>query len=332
MSRFIGVDLAWGEGSETKRANETGLAVIDERGTSLDAGWARGIDEVFAWLDATAQPGTVIAIDAPLVIPNATGMRLAERQVGMAYGNRKVAANASNQSMGRQGGVALRHRLEAAGFVYTSGLLPPDPHARTFFECYPYTTLVAMPELGYELERPRYKRLDKSLPASLGRQLRATACDELIRRMAALASADPPLDMSSHAVGRQLIETPSPVEQISYKHREDVLDAMLCAWTASIWHRHGLARVQILGEDDEPDADGRIATIVAPARREQRVKGRAMRRTRPRERTGSATQDTSLLASAGAGRSPGRPALGMRSTGTTRSIGPVCRSQYSREK
>lgn len=284
MSQFIGVDLAWGEGSATKLANETGLAIIDERGTVLDAGWARGIDAVFAWLVHNAQPGAVIAIDAPVVIPNATGMRLAERQVGMAYGNRKVAANASNRSMGWQGGVALRHRLEAAGFVYTSGLTPAGATQRTFFECYPYTTLVGMAELGYDVERPRYKRLDPSLPAPLGRQRRAEACDELIRRLSALASAVPPLDISSHPIGRQLIETASPVGQIPYKHREDVLDAMLCAWTASIWHRHGLDRVQILGEDDEPDADGRIATIVAPARREQRVKGRVMRTSSPSER------------------------------------------------
>lgn len=282
MTQYIGIDLAWGEGSATRRANETGLAVLDEHGTILEAGWARGIDEVAEWLLATAQPGAVIAVDAPLVIPNASGMRLAERQVGMAYGNRKVAANASNTAMGWQGGVALRVRLEAAGFVYTSGLWPADAAARTFFECYPYTTLVGTAELGYDQERPRYKRLDATLPVAVARQRRAQACDDLIRRVATLTTADPPLDISTHAVGRLLIESPSPVDQIPYKHREDVLDAMLCAWTASIWHRHGLDRVQILGEDDEADAAGRVATIVAPARPEQRVKGRVMREVRRR--------------------------------------------------
>ena len=277
MTNFIGVDLAWGEGTPTRQAKETGLAIIDELGTVLDAGWARGINAVAEWILAHAEAGDVIAIDAPLVIPNETGMRLAERQVGMGYGRWKVAANASNQQMGWQGGVTLRMRLEAEGLRYSSGRTSASPDERTFFECYPYTTMVGMEELGYEVERPRYKRLVTSIPAAAARQLRARECDELIRRMQALIDADPPLDIAAHPVTRVLIDEPSPIADIPYKHREDLLDAALSAWTASIWHRHGDSRVQCLGEGDAPDAEGRVATIVAPARPEQRVKGRAMR-------------------------------------------------------
>lgn len=277
MTKFIGIDLAWGEGTASKQAKETGLAVIDERGTVLDAGWARGIDAVCEWIIARAEPGDVIAIDAPLVIPNLTGMRLAERQVGMGYGKWKVAANASNQQMGWQGGVALRLRLEAEGLRYTDGLTSASSDTSVFFECYPYTTMVGMAELGYELERPRYKRLVKTLPVGQARELRARECDELIRRMQTLEFADPPVDLASHDVTRILIDEPSPIADVPHKHREDLLDAVLSARTASIWHRHGSRRVQVLGESDAADAHGRIATIVAPARAEQRVKGRAMR-------------------------------------------------------
>lgn len=277
MTQYIGIDLAWGEGSDIRRANESGLAIIDETGRVIEADWARGIDAVSNWVVGAAEPGAVIAIDAPLVIPNSSGMRLAERQVGMGYGRWKVAANASNAQMGWQGGVALRSRLEAAGFVYTSGVSAVDAGGRTFFECYPYTTIVGMTELGFDDERPRYKRLDKSMPVADGRRQRARACDDLIERMSQLILADPPLDIASHPVIRQLVESQSPIEDVPYKHREDVLDAVLCAWTAAIWHRHGQSRTQILGEDDLPDAEGRVATIVAPARPEQRVRGREMR-------------------------------------------------------
>ena len=52
-----------------------------------------------------------------------------------------------------------------------------------------------------------------------------------------------------------------------YKHREDLIDALLCAWASSLWDRHGLERCQVLGlPDDEP-----AATIIAPARYEQRM-------------------------------------------------------------
>lgn len=277
---YLGIDLAWGEGSPTKVANETGLAAIDSDGVIVAAGWARGIDAVVEWVTSTLaeraminhSDGCIIGVDAPVVIPNATGMRLAERQVGMGYGRWKVAANPSNMAMGWKGGLTLRHRLEALGYVHVDGRQPAKIGARSFFECYPYTTLVGMVELGYEVERPRYKRFDRSLPVAEARVARATACDELIRRMVALDAATPPLLMTSHPLTEWLTAEPSPLLDGPYKHREDLLDAVLCAWTASIWHRHGDARVQVLGRDDHPDSAGRLGTIIAPAREEQRVR------------------------------------------------------------
>lgn len=276
MTQYLGIDLAWGEGTPARPARDTGLALVDEAGTVLHAGWARGIGAVAEWVVDVAQPGAVIAIDAPLVVTNSSGMRLCERQVGMGYGRWHVAANASNTAMAWQGGVALRRSLEGAGFAYSDGIRPPDPLGRTMFECYPYTTIVGMAELGYEHQRPRYKRLDKSLPAALARQARADACDELVRRMGSLDTAAPPLDLASHEVSRSLF-TPSPLVDAPYKRREDMLDALLCAWTAAIWHQHADARVQVLGRDDTVDAAGRRGTIVAPARDAQRVAGRPMR-------------------------------------------------------
>ena len=51
------------------------------------------------------------------------------------------------------------------------------------------------------------------------------------------------------------------------KHREDLLDAVLCAWTGLLWLRHGLDRCQVLGPDDDGDPP---AMILAAARPEQR--------------------------------------------------------------
>ena len=76
-------------------------------------------------------------------------MHLCERQTGMGYGKWKVSANASNTVMGWQGGIALRDRLEHIDFRYSDGTTPPDPLERTFFDCYPYTTIVGMAELDY---------------------------------------------------------------------------------------------------------------------------------------------------------------------------------------
>lgn len=101
--------------------------------------------------------------------------------------------------------------------------------------------------------------------------MRAAACDELIRRINALSSARPALDLRSNPVTRNLLE-PSPLENVAYKHREDLIDALLAAWTAVLWHDHGLARCQVLGAGDPlVDERGAHATIIAPARQEQRA-------------------------------------------------------------
>jgi predicted RNase H-like nuclease len=104
------------------------------------------------------------------------------------------------------------------------------------------------------------------------RRIRAQECDSLIGRVSELPDADPPLDLESHSVTGKLLHEPSPLDDGPYKHREDLLDAVLCAWTASLWHRHGLGACQVLG-GDEPGVVRAAATIVAPARPTQRATG-----------------------------------------------------------
>nr|WP_276147111.1 DUF429 domain-containing protein [Streptomyces sporangiiformans] len=66
-----------------------------------------------------------------------------------------------------------------------------------------------------------------------------------------------------------MLDEPSPQRAADYKHREDLIDALLCAWTAALWSRHGLARCQVLGADSLAPS-GCAPTIIAPARPEQR--------------------------------------------------------------
>jgi predicted RNase H-like nuclease len=99
--------------------------------------------------------------------------------------------------------------------------------------------------------------------------MRAKNCDKLIRQLVRLEEADPPLLLCSHPETRKLVDEPSPIKEREYKHREDLIDALLCAWTAALWARHGPTRCQILGQQGLGPG-GPYATIVAPARPEQR--------------------------------------------------------------
>lgn len=261
---FIGVDLAWGAGTAHRAANETGVAVIDGAGCVLDAGWTVGVAATVEWLAAIDGPA-VMAVDAPLVVDNPSGQRTCEREVGQRYGRWKVSANSTNMASRNQAGVVLRRHLEDAGWSYDDGLRPLGG-GRTLFECYPYATLVGADELGYDLERPTYKRKPKALPTGDWRSIRAAACDDLVRRLLALRDADPPVDLISHATTRSLVEEPSPLVDREYKHREDLIDAVICAWTASFWRRHSRSRCHVLGTPTGEIGEGVTATIICPMR------------------------------------------------------------------
>ncbi|MEV0219833.1 DUF429 domain-containing protein [Streptomyces sp. NPDC050704] len=272
IERYIGIDLAWAQSGAGRRTkpNETGVAAIDSRGVVVECGWTFGIEETVAWLAKTAVDGaTLVFVDAPLVVDNPAGQRLCEREVGQRYGRWKVSANSTNQSSPRRAGVLLRERLEESGWSYDDGRGGPPTGGLVLSECYPYTALVGARELGYDKERPTYKRRPVRVPTAQWRAVRAEACDTLIARMAGLATADPPLLLSSHPVSRRLLDEPSPQRAADYKHREDLIDALLCAWTAALWARHGPARCQVLGGDSLV-SPGRAPTIIAPARPEQR--------------------------------------------------------------
>ncbi|MFS2031683.1 MULTISPECIES: DUF429 domain-containing protein [unclassified Curtobacterium] len=274
MNAYLGVDLAWGLGTATRAPNETGLVAMDPDGAITDAGWARGVDTVTDWIAGHLGERSLIAVDASLVVTNPTGIREAERQVGQRYGRWKVAANPTNLASAASAGARLLERLTALGVGYVSSTAAMrERTGPAVFECYPYTTLVGVEELGYDVERPRYKRLDLHVPPATARARRAEAFDELVRRLRE-TPLDPPLRLDTHPLTQALAE-PSGIHGPTHKHREDLLDGALCAWTAAFWERHGDDRVQILGGDpclpsDAVDEAGRRPVVVAPARPSQR--------------------------------------------------------------
>lgn len=268
--RFLGVDLAWREGNGDLLANETGVAVIDGEGQIVDAGWTRGVEQTIDKANiAAGDSDALMFVDAPLVVRNEKGQRPCETQVGQRYGRWKVSANTTNVRSPRLAGVRFLNLAGLSRWRYSDGRDGPPRGGRFMSETYPYATLVGAAELGYDTERPRYKRKPPRLPAAQWRTERAANCDTLIRRLGQLADADPPLLLQSHPVTRELAEQPSPVTDAAYKHREDLIDALLCAWTASLWARHGFARCQVLGLPDNANGDP-AATMVVPARPEQR--------------------------------------------------------------
>ncbi len=184
----------------------------------LDAGWRRGVDETVAWAQQAAGDGDALMfVDAPLAVRNRVSQRLCETQVGQRYGRWKVSANTSNLRSPRLAGVRFLALAEACGWKYSDGSGGPPRGGRVLSETYPYATLVGAPELGYDTERPRYKRKPARLSAAAWRRERAANCNTLISRLSQLKAADPPLLLlHSHPVTRQLTEQPSPISDADH--------------------------------------------------------------------------------------------------------------------
>lgn len=88
---LVGIDLAWGERART------GVAVADATGRLVASGSVRTDEEVTAFVNAYAGSAALVAaIDAPLIVRNATGRRSCEGQVQRLYGRYGAAAYPAN--------------------------------------------------------------------------------------------------------------------------------------------------------------------------------------------------------------------------------------------
>lgn len=68
MTGYLGMDLAWGPRART------GLAALDPSGRLVASCSVRTDDEIAAFVAHHSPGETVAAVDAPLVVPNTTGM------------------------------------------------------------------------------------------------------------------------------------------------------------------------------------------------------------------------------------------------------------------
>ncbi|MDQ6603794.1 MAG: DUF429 domain-containing protein, partial [Chloroflexota bacterium] len=75
--RFIGIDLAWS--LRKTRLPDTGGVVLDDCGRVVAYGHLTTDDAIVAFVLKNCDArGCIVGIDAPLVVPNATGRRLCE--------------------------------------------------------------------------------------------------------------------------------------------------------------------------------------------------------------------------------------------------------------
>ncbi|MDE1866065.1 MAG: DUF429 domain-containing protein [Candidatus Micrarchaeota archaeon] len=221
---FIGLDLAWSQ------KNNSGLAVIEgdrKQGKLVSAGLALSDEEILDSVSkATGMNPALIAIDAPLVVPNKTGRREAERIVGDLFRKYDAGAHPSNRerlgawSGGKIRGEEIVKSLEGIGFAHDP-VLGGYEEARKIFEVYPHPSMVVLFGLDRIL---RYKAKPNRDPG-----FRIGEFERYERLLEGLNGASPSLRIGKKFLLGKKMEHLGGAE---LKRHEDTLDAVFCAYLA----------------------------------------------------------------------------------------------------
>ena len=211
---FVGVDLAWG------LRKPTGLAVLDEDGRLLHVSAAGSDDEIVDALAPYVEGDCVVAVDAPLIVPNATGNRPAEAALNRDFARFDAGAHPANTGkpeLGGPGGPRGARLCSRLGL----DMNPRSGRARRAIEVYPHPATVALFRLGRTL---KYKnKPGRSLDALRGELL------VLMGLLEGLVEADPPLHV--HDAWKELVvRVEDATRKSELRAVEDQVDAVVCAY------------------------------------------------------------------------------------------------------
>jgi predicted RNase H-like nuclease len=231
--RFLGVDLGWQSGP-------TGLCCLHMAAGSLAlvaCDRLQATAEILAWIAhwADGAASAVVAVDAPTLIPNETGMRLPDRLAHKHFGRYDAGCYPANR--GRPFAeklIAFGLALEALGFAHQPHS-DAKPQGRFQLEVFPHPATVHLFGLSKIL---KYKKGTLAQRRPELEKLRRYQLD-------VLPSLEPALTLEESDLPK------IPLTGAAMKAVEDQLDALTCAYAAAHWWYWGLERNWVLGDVEE---------------------------------------------------------------------------------
>jgi predicted RNase H-like nuclease len=231
----IGLDLAWSD------RNRTGGAVLRNGHLVAWSGRLTSDEAILAFVGEAMPAGNtaVVAIDAPLRVPNETGRRMCDHQVSVAWGRYDAGAYPANRRLLAPAGIVRGEALVAAlgarfGCVETAPI-PLRGSGRYVCEVFPHPAHVALFALPRIL---KYKRKPGREHASMLAEF-----ERYRSLLANLASADPPLCGLDELLAIDLNQRRGQ----GLREVEEALDAVTCAYVAWYAWWHGPTRQQVYG-------------------------------------------------------------------------------------
>ncbi len=233
--KFLGIDFGWSSGA-------SGLCCLEWRENRLelvDLQRIQAIADIFTWIEEWVAPAesALVAVDAPTLIPNATGMRLPDKLAHKHFGRYHAGCYPANLGLPFAARtVAFGLSLEARGFQHAPGIIPQQA-GRFQIEAFPHPAIVHL----FGLERIlKYKKGSVAERRAELARLRQYIVDDLPRH-------EPMLDLTQSKIFLPDI----PVKGTELKAVEDQLDSLICAYIAAHWWYWGLERNLVLGDRDE---------------------------------------------------------------------------------
>jgi predicted RNase H-like nuclease len=236
---FVGLDLAWGE------KNQTGVAVIDSDGRLLHLGVAHDDESIATAIAPYVADECLVAIDAPLIVPNETGARPCEAALNRDFTTFEASARPAYRGrpeFNPPRGEVLGIRLD----------LDMDPHSRAkrrAIEVFPHPATVVLFRLAKTLE---YKRGEF--------EIRKRELLQLMTHIEGLDDASPRLRVNRSPAWVELRKRVEAATRPGHLDRdEDPVDAVICAYVA-LYQFHRPEDVTIYGDF----ATGYIVTPTLP--------------------------------------------------------------------
>ncbi|MBC1219499.1 DUF429 domain-containing protein [Nostoc sp. UCD121] len=231
--KFIGIDLGW-------RSQPSGLCClewIDGQLQLLDLDRKEAIADILTWIDRSVQPDepAIIAVDAPTLIPNATGSRLPDKLSHKYFGKYHAGCYPANQNLPfSDRTINFGLELESRGFAHAP-TIEPQKLSRYQIEVFPHPAIVNLFNLERILKYKKGRLIERRL--------------ELIKLqnylLDILPSLSPPL-RSLRLCGLFPLEIPTTGAAL--KATEDKLDSLICAYVAAYWWYWGEQRNLVLGD------------------------------------------------------------------------------------
>lgn len=239
---FIGVDLAWSS------RNPTGLAALHWNGEvatllePLPVNPLYSDAEITAYIRKSAARGSaVVAIDAPLTVPNQTGRRPGETELNAVFARFHAGAHPANRQRleGYNGGTVrgedLLRRLTTLDIRHDASIVPRKP-TRQAFEVYPHPAMVVLFRLDRIL---KYKA-----KPSITHAQRLEAFRLYQRHLYDLRKSIPPMTLPAELLAEDHLSKRGR----TLKAYEDQLDAVFCAYLALYYWWWGTERCRIFGD------------------------------------------------------------------------------------